>query len=91
MPQRTTNPLSPLIGHRAMRDRGHGSPLSRLLMLVDVLDSRQCWDRVDCFVRPVAGDGTAWVSCDRLAEPTVEQLRMAGAAPATPKQIRRGE
>ena len=31
-----------------------------------VLDVRTVWNRIDCLVRPIAGDGELWVSCDRL-------------------------
>lgn len=86
MPQHTTRQLTPLLGRRGLLDAGKGGPLGRLAMLVDVLDARQCWDRVDCLVRPVAGDGTAWVSADRLSEPTDEILQLSGAGRAVPAE-----
>jgi hypothetical protein len=59
----TARQLCVLVGRRALLKTGP------LRVLVHVLDARQCWDRVDCLVSPVAGDGQQWVSVDRLENP----------------------
>lgn len=46
-----------------------------LSVLCDVLDARQCWDRLDLLVRPVAGGAAAkWIAATRASRvPVVEQ------------------
>ena len=31
-----------------------------------ILDVRELWGRIDCLIRPVAGEGKCWVSIDKL-------------------------
>lgn len=74
----TTTNLQRLLGRRALLT------IEKLTVLVDVLDSRQCWDRVDCLVSPIAGDGQQWVSVDRLREdvsPAKTALTRVGGQP----------
>ncbi len=58
----TTKQLDRLHDRRALLSIGP------LRVLVDILDSRQVFARVDCLVSPVNGTGQQWVSVDRLTE-----------------------
>lgn len=64
----TTTKLAELIGRPALLN------CNGLSVQVEILDSRQCWNRTDCLVRPVAGSGEKWVACDRLSEPCADDL-----------------
>ncbi len=59
----TTKQLDPLHGRQALL------AVDSLRVLVNVLDSRQVFARVDCLVSPVNGQGEQWVSVDRLSQP----------------------
>jgi hypothetical protein len=39
---------------------------NNLTFAVEVLDAREVWGRLDYRVEPVAGNGSAWVSAERV-------------------------
>ena len=59
----TTRELNPLHDRQALLS------VDSLRVLVNVLDTRQVFARVDCLVSPVNGAGQQWVSVDRLSQP----------------------
>ena len=58
----TSNQMQALIGRQAMLR------VEKMHIRVDVLDARVCWNRTDCLVEPLGGEGQQWVSCERLEE-----------------------
>ncbi len=58
----TVNEMQTLIGRRAILK------IEKMSIQVKILDVRQCWNRTDCLVCPIAGCGEQWVSCERLTE-----------------------
>ena len=57
----TTNEL-----HTKTADKLAYLRIHPLRVLVQILDSREVWGRVDCLVSPIHGSGEQWVSLDRL-------------------------
>lgn len=43
--------------------------IDQLRVAVQCVDARQCWQRIDVLVTPIAGSGEQWVSADRLTFP----------------------
>ena len=61
----TTSEMTRLVGKQVLvREAAHGE----LYMLCDVLDAKSAYGNVRYLVRPVQGQGEAWVDSSRCAE-----------------------
>lgn len=71
----TSNSMQTIIGRAALLYIEKG----QLGVRVEVLDVRETYGRTDCLVKPVAGCGQKWVSCERLSfKGEMVQSRIAG-------------
>lgn len=66
---RTTRELRASIGQQVHWKQG------KLSVLMDVLDARTMYGRIDILIQPVSGAGQQWVSADscETVKPSVEQ------------------
>ena len=56
----TTSELSQFIGQEGRYKTGS------MTVNVRIIDTRKHWDRIDCLIQPVAGEGQQWVALTSL-------------------------